>query len=233
MCFQIDFVHNPSLVNGLGIVRKVQTPAKNSQTSLRATVLRAIPRQSGFEWYYRRLAENYGSDPPDGLVGREEVINSVTHSDLRELACALAACSVLAQLADGESLDEESGSLADPAIAMAQAASAERAIERQCCLYVRSFPFRRRSRNCRNPVSQPRTPWIKSSTALLSAPLPLTLGRVGSWATLFASLLCNPSPVLGWLASPLARAACRAIAPFRSNHGLLDIVQARVGAITI
>jgi hypothetical protein len=86
--------------------------------------------QSGFEWYYGPLAENFGGDPPDGLDGREHVINCVTHSDMRELACALAACSVLAQLADGKFFDEESGCLADPATAMVEAASAERYIKR-------------------------------------------------------------------------------------------------------
>lgn len=83
---------------------------------------------SGFEWYYGSLAENFGGEPPDGLDGREHVINCVTHSDVRELSCALAACSVLAQLADGKFFDEESGSLADPAKAMAEAAAAERDI---------------------------------------------------------------------------------------------------------
>lgn len=84
---------------------------------------------SGFEWYYGPLAENFGGDPPVGLDGRKHVINCVTHSDMRELACALAACSVLAQLADGKFFDEESGGLADPAKAMAEAASAERYIK--------------------------------------------------------------------------------------------------------
>ena len=85
--------------------------------------------QSGFEWYYGPLPENFGGDPPDGLDGREHVINCVTHSDMRELACALAACSVLAKLADGKFYDEESGGLSDPAKAMAEAASAERYIK--------------------------------------------------------------------------------------------------------
>lgn len=85
--------------------------------------------QSGFEWNYGPLAEYFGGDPPDGLDGREHVINCVTHSDMRELACALAACAVLSQLADGMFYDEESGGLLEPVAAMAEAVSAERYIK--------------------------------------------------------------------------------------------------------
>ncbi len=85
--------------------------------------------QSGFEWYYGPLVETFGDDPPDGLDGRRHAINCVTHSDMRELACALAACSVLAQLADGMFYEEESGGLVDPAAAMAEAQSAEQHIK--------------------------------------------------------------------------------------------------------
>ena len=55
----------------------------------------------GFEWFYGPLAENYGCGPPDGLGGRDHVINCVTHSDMGELVCGLIACSVLSQVADG------------------------------------------------------------------------------------------------------------------------------------
>jgi hypothetical protein len=68
-------------------------------------------RQSGFEWFYGPLAENYSGDVPDGLGAREHVINCVTHSDIGELVCGLVACSVLCQVADGLFLDEESGCL--------------------------------------------------------------------------------------------------------------------------
>ena len=80
---------------------------------------------SGFEWYYGPIAENFGDDPPDGLDGREYVINCVTHSDMRELVCGSVACSVLLQLADGVYFDEDSGNLLDPAEALAQALSME------------------------------------------------------------------------------------------------------------
>jgi hypothetical protein len=77
---------------------------------------------SGFEWYYGRLADNFGDDPPSGIGGRAHVVNCVTHSDMGELVCGLVACSVLSQLADGVFLDEESGGLisADAALEMAR-----------------------------------------------------------------------------------------------------------------
>ncbi len=84
---------------------------------------------SGFEWFYGPLADNFGGDPPDGLDGREHVINCVTHSDMRELVCGLVACSVLSQLADGVFLDEESGGLLEPAAALTQALSHEQHIK--------------------------------------------------------------------------------------------------------
>jgi hypothetical protein len=76
---------------------------------------------SGFEWFYGPLAENFGGEPPDGLAGREHVVDCVTHSDMRELVCGLVACSVLSQLADGVFLDEDSGGVisADGALEMA------------------------------------------------------------------------------------------------------------------
>src|SRR3954462_2078684 len=86
---------------------------------------------SGFEWYYGPLAETIGGDPPDGLDGREHVINCVTHSDMRELVCGSVACSVLLQLADGTFLDEESGGLLGPEESLAQALAMEPDIERR------------------------------------------------------------------------------------------------------
>lgn len=83
---------------------------------------------SGFEWFYGPIAENFGGDLPDGLDGREHVINCVTHSDMRELVCGLVACSVLSQIADGLFFDEESGGLLDPPAALEQALASEQYI---------------------------------------------------------------------------------------------------------
>jgi hypothetical protein len=82
---------------------------------------------SGFEWYYGPLADTFGGKPPEGLADRAHVINCVTHSDMRELACGLIACSVLAQVAGGLFLDEESGQVigADAALAMARRLESE------------------------------------------------------------------------------------------------------------
>jgi hypothetical protein len=73
---------------------------------------------SGFEWYYWPVAENFGGDLPNGLDGRDHVINCVTHSDMREMVCGSVACSVLIQLADGVFLDNESDLLLEPAEAL-------------------------------------------------------------------------------------------------------------------
>ena len=77
---------------------------------------------SGFEWYFGPLAEHYGGDLPDGLEGREHVVNCVTFSDMQELICGLLAYSVLSQLADGVFLNEDTGQLmsADAAFKMAR-----------------------------------------------------------------------------------------------------------------
>jgi len=80
---------------------------------------------SGFEWYYGPLAENFGGTPPEGLGGRGHVVNFVLHSDMRELACAMISGAVLADIADGLVLDEETGSL----IGGLQALTAARLIE--------------------------------------------------------------------------------------------------------
>jgi hypothetical protein len=86
---------------------------------------------SGFEWYYGPLEEHFDVDSPEGLDGREHVISCVTHSDMRELACGLAACAVLAQMADGKFYDEDTSCLVDPAAAMDEAKSAEEHIKPQ------------------------------------------------------------------------------------------------------
>lgn len=78
-------------------------------------------QSSGFEWFYGPLAQNFGGDVPNGLNGREHVVNCVTHGNLIELLCGLISCSVLAQVADGLFLDEQSGGLlgADNALQIA------------------------------------------------------------------------------------------------------------------
>lgn len=83
---------------------------------------------SGFEWFYGPIADNFGDDPPAGLDGRDHVVNCVTDSNMRELVCALVACSVLSQLADGLLLDEESGELLEPPAALEQALASEQYI---------------------------------------------------------------------------------------------------------
>lgn len=80
---------------------------------------------SGFEWFYGTLAENFGGDAPDGLDGRQHVINCVTHSDMVELVCGLVACSLLAQVADGVFLDEDSGGVIGPNEALEMALGIE------------------------------------------------------------------------------------------------------------
>ena len=64
---------------------------------------------SGFEWFYGPVSDNYGGDPPEGLGNLSHVADLVTHSDMREAVCSSLAGTVLTQLADGLSLDEDSG----------------------------------------------------------------------------------------------------------------------------
>lgn len=85
---------------------------------------------SGFEWFYGPVADNFGGNLPQGLDGREHVINCVTHSDMRELVCGSVACSVLLKLADGVFFDEEAGGLLGPDEALAQSLAMEPEIER-------------------------------------------------------------------------------------------------------
>ena len=73
---------------------------------------------SGFEWLYGPVADTFG-ELPEGAGDRRHAVDFVTHSDMRELVCALFAAGVLAKLADGLFFDEESASLV----------SGERAIE--------------------------------------------------------------------------------------------------------
>src|SRR5258708_19373543 len=62
--------------------------------------------ESGFEWFYGTVADNFGSNPPRGIEGRGHVALFVTHSDMRELFCAGFSAAILAQLPDGLVLDE-------------------------------------------------------------------------------------------------------------------------------
>jgi len=84
---------------------------------------------SGFEWFYGPLEDNFGGDPPDGLGDRAHVINCVTHSDMRELVCGQVACSALIQLAEGLFFDEDTGGVVDAARALAIALSSEKFID--------------------------------------------------------------------------------------------------------
>jgi hypothetical protein len=83
---------------------------------------------SGFEWYFGTIAEYFGGELPSGLGDRGHVINFVTHSDTRELFCAMVSGAVLASIADGRLFDEESGGLLEPDTALAQALTLERFI---------------------------------------------------------------------------------------------------------
>jgi hypothetical protein len=65
---------------------------------------------SGFEWFYGPVADMFG-EQLEGAGDRHHAIDLVTHSDMRELVCAMLAAGVLAKLIDGLFLDEESGLL--------------------------------------------------------------------------------------------------------------------------
>ena len=105
---------------GVGIVLEVVVDDLRQHTGYLPATYRGQP--SGFEWYFGPLAENFGGDLPNGLAGREHVVNCVTFSDMQELICGLLACSVLSQLADGVFLNEDTGQLmsADAALEMAR-----------------------------------------------------------------------------------------------------------------
>lgn len=115
-------------------------------------------QQSGFEWFYGPIAENFGGDEPTGLSGREHVVNCVTHSDMTELLCGLIACSVLSQIADGVFLDDGSGCVvsADQALQMALGIESQeqdrkkRAAEKDAAITDRRCP------NCASPCPEYR-----------------------------------------------------------------------------
>jgi hypothetical protein len=82
--------------------------------------------ESGFEWYYGPAQEILGQ-MPEAIGDRTHAVDFVTHSDMRELICGLVAGAILAKLADGLVLDEESGEFSDgdKALELARRAEAE------------------------------------------------------------------------------------------------------------
>jgi hypothetical protein len=68
---------------------------------------------SGFEWYYDTIEESYGDDLPSEIGDKTHAVTLVTHSDMRELICALIAGGILAKISDGLVLDGETGKLSD------------------------------------------------------------------------------------------------------------------------
>jgi hypothetical protein len=78
---------------------------------------------AGFEYYSGSIPDAFGAAPPDGLNGRDYVVNLVTHSDLHELRCAMYAASALASLCDGVCLDEETGELTSASAVLQEARS--------------------------------------------------------------------------------------------------------------
>jgi hypothetical protein len=63
---------------------------------------------SGFEWFFGPVADVFG-EKPEAVGDRSHAIDFVTHSDMQELICSMIAGAVLAKLANGLVLDEESG----------------------------------------------------------------------------------------------------------------------------
>jgi hypothetical protein len=64
--------------------------------------------ESGFEFFHGTIGEAFGGTPPDGLNGRDHVVNFVTHADIQELRCAMYAAAALVSVSDGRYFDEES-----------------------------------------------------------------------------------------------------------------------------
>jgi hypothetical protein len=85
---------------------------------------------SGFEWYYGTIAEQFDDSPPDGAEEFTHAVNFVTHSDLGELACAMISGAILAQIGNGRVLDEESGAAVEPDEAFEIAQAVEQAFEK-------------------------------------------------------------------------------------------------------
>ncbi|MGD9724605.1 MAG: hypothetical protein AB7O59_25090 [Pirellulales bacterium] len=62
--------------------------------------------ESGFEWYLDE-SEGVFDEMPAAVAGRPYLASLVTHSDMRELVCAMYSAAALATLADGLVWDEE------------------------------------------------------------------------------------------------------------------------------
>jgi len=80
--------------------------------------------QSGFEWFYNPVGEVFDEAPKE-IGDRSHAADFKTHSDMRELICGMIAGAVLAKVADGLVLDEESGDFVDGDKALEIARQAE------------------------------------------------------------------------------------------------------------
>jgi hypothetical protein len=82
----------------------------------------------GYEWYYGTAEEIFGKQP-EIVDRRTHAIDFVTHSDMQELICGMISGAVLAKLANGLVLDEESGEFVDgnKALEIAKRIEAEQA----------------------------------------------------------------------------------------------------------
>lgn len=79
--------------------------------------------ESGFEWYYGSVREQFDDDPPTELGDRSHVAILVTHDDMRELVSAMLAAAVLAQITDGRTYDEQGENIIDGDAALQEANS--------------------------------------------------------------------------------------------------------------
>ena len=80
-------------------------------------------QDSGFEYFCGSIPDAFGAPPPDGLNGRDHVVNLVTHSDVHELRCAMYAASALAAACDGLCFDEATGGLTSASAVLQEARS--------------------------------------------------------------------------------------------------------------
>jgi hypothetical protein len=78
----------------------------------------------GFEWFLGLASEAF-DEVPEPIQSRPYLADFVTHSDLRELICSMIAGAVLAQVADGLVLDENSNEFIDGKRALEIAKEAE------------------------------------------------------------------------------------------------------------
>ena len=67
---------------------------------------------AGFEFYFDTAENAFGERPP-AIGDRTHAVTFATHSEIRELVCALYAAAALAKIADGLMFDEESGGFVD------------------------------------------------------------------------------------------------------------------------